>query len=152
MNDKIILTYAVYLPVVLLLTLYVARTLFRNGRVFMLDIFKGKADITDATNKLFEVGFYLLNMGFALLIMRVDQGYQEEVRNVDGVVTGHAWSQALDTNQEVVETLAYKLGGFAIYLGIMLFFNMYLFFRGRRKSRMQPPPVPGVTLGPNVVG
>lgn len=135
MTNKIILTYAVYLPVVLLLTLYVARTLFSNARVFMLDIFKGKTDIADATNKLFEVGFYLLNIGFALLIMEV---------------TGYWADNPFDTNQEVVETLAHKLGGFAIYLGIMLFFNLYLFFRGRRKARMTPPPMPGVTIGPSV--
>ncbi len=132
MTNKIILTYAVYLPVVLLLTLYVARTLFRNGRVFMLDIFKGKTDIADATNKLFEVGFYLLNIGYALLIMEV---------------TGYWNENPFDTNQEVVETLAHKLGGFAIYLGIMLFFNLYLFFRGRRKARAAQQ---GVTIGPIV--
>ncbi|HRH68673.1 MAG: hypothetical protein JNL43_04775 [Flavobacteriales bacterium] len=120
MTNKIIITYAVYLPVALALTLYVARTLFRNGRVFMLDIFKGRTDIADATNTLFETGFYLLNIGFALRIMQVD-GY---------------WSEnPFDTNQEVVETLASKLGGFAIYLGIMLFLNLFLFFRGRKKAR-----------------
>lgn len=135
MTSKIILTYAVYLPVAIGLTLYVARTLFRNGRVFMLDIFKGKTDITDATTTLFETGFYLLNIGFALLIMRV---------------TDFSYSDPFDTNQEVVEALARKLGGFAIYLGIMLFLNLYLFFRGRRKSRMTPPPAGGVTIGPSV--
>lgn len=135
MTDKFILTYAVYLPVVLLLTLYVARTLFSNGRVFMLDIFKGRNDIADATNKLFEVGFYLLNIGFALRIMEVD---------------GYWTDNPFETNQEVVETLASKLGGFAIYLGVMLFFNLYLFFRGRRKSRATPPPMPGMTIGPSV--
>lgn len=120
MTNKFILTYAIYLPVVLGLTLYVARTLFRNGRVFMLDIFKGKADIADATNRLFETGFYLLNIGFALRIMEVD-GY---------------WSEnPFDTTQEVMETLAGKVGGFAIYLGIMLFLNLFLFFRGRRRAR-----------------
>ena len=130
MTNKIILTYAVYLPVAFALTLYVARTLFRNGRVFMLDIFKGKTDIADATNTLFETGFYLLNIGFALRIMEVE-GY---------------WSEnPFDTNQEVVETLAGKIGGFAIYLGIMLFLNLWLFFRGRKKSnanRAFPPTAP----------
>ena len=130
MDNKIILAYLVYLPVTLGLTLYVARTLFSNGRVFMMDIFKGRADIADATNKLFEVGFYLLNMGFALKILKVGSRY------------------ALDTNQELVEVLASKLGGFSIYLGVMLFLNLYLFFRGKRKSRMNdttPQPVPVVT-------
>ena len=147
METKVVLAYMIYLPVVLGLTLYVARTLFTNGRIFMLDIFKGKEDIANATNKLFEVGFYLLNMGFALLILRIDQGessvYDPELEVQVPVIT-----RALDTNQEMVEALASKVGGFAIYLGVMLFLNMYLFFRGRKKSRQsmmaQPVPVPVV--------
>ncbi len=128
MTDKTVLAYFIYLPLALGLTLYVARTLFRNARVFMLDIFRGKADIADSTNRLFEVGFYLLNMGFALKILEIRRG--------------------LETNQELVEVLADKVGGFAIYLGVMLFLNLYLFFRGRRKSRENRPlpPVAPVTV------
>ncbi len=128
MSNKIVLAYLIYLPAALGLTFYVARTLFRNARVFMLDIFRGKADIADSTNRLFEVGFYLLNAGFALWILRIP-----------GTVEDH---------QELVEVLAQKIGGFAIYLGVMLFVNMYLFFRGRRKSRENrplPPQVPVIT-------
>jgi hypothetical protein len=144
MTSKIVLAYMIYLPVVLLLTYYVARTLFTNGRIFMLDIFKGKEDIANATNKLFEVGFYLLNMGFALLILKIDQGDTAFYPMTEGgIVERHI--ALLDTNQEVVEVLARKLGGFAIYLGVMLFLNLYLFFRGRKKSRAngQPPPQTG---------
>ncbi|HMC96098.1 MAG TPA: hypothetical protein VKG92_00450 [Flavobacteriales bacterium] len=146
METKIILVYLIYLPVTILLTLYVAHTLFKNGRIFMLDIFKGKEDIANATNKLFEVGFYLLNIGFALLILKIKQ----EEPTVDHFTDAGAvmtTPNVLDTNQEVVEALASKIGGFAIYLGVMLFFNLYLFFRGRRKARMhQPPPMP-ITIG-----
>lgn len=147
METKVVLAYMIYLPVALGLTLYVARTLFTNGRTFMLDIFKGKEDIANATNKLFEVGFYLLNMGFALLILKIDQG---EMLNYSIADDGlhQRFQYALDTNQEVVEVLARKLGGFAIYLGVMLFLNLYMFFRGRKKARqnaMLAPPIPVVT-------
>lgn len=108
------ITYLVYLPLVIILTWYVAHTLFKNGRVFMLDIFGGKEEIAGATNKLFETGFYLLNLGFAFLIMEVYD---------------------VTSGQDMLETLSYKIGGFCIYLGVMLFFNMYLFFRGRRISK-----------------
>ncbi|HMU46298.1 MAG TPA: hypothetical protein PKC72_08025 [Chitinophagaceae bacterium] len=109
------IAYLIYLPVVITLTWYVAHVLFRNSKVFMLDIFNGRAEIAIATNKLFETGFYLLNLGFALLIMEI--------------VTEIADSRTL------MEILSTKIGGFCIYLGIMLFFNLYLFFRGRRISR-----------------
>jgi hypothetical protein len=112
-----LLAYYIYLPVVLILTWYVAHTLFKNSKVFMLDIFHGKQDIALSTNKLFEVGFYLLNLGFALTIMSI--------------------STKLTNKQEMVEILSFKIGGFAIYLGVMLFFNLYLFFRGRRISKQK---------------
>ncbi|KAF2513429.1 hypothetical protein [Flavobacterium foetidum] len=114
-TTKILIGYIIYLPVALFLTYYVSKTLFQNGKIFMLDIFKGREEIAEATNRIFETGFYLLNIGFALMILRL---------NLD-----------TDTYQELVERLSYKIGGFAIYLGIMLFFNLYFFFRGKRKAK-----------------
>ncbi|MDJ1499124.1 hypothetical protein [Xanthocytophaga agilis] len=118
MKTSFVLTsYLIYLPVVVMLTWYVAHTLFKNSKVFMLDIFHGKSEIAYSTNKLFEVGFYLLNLGFALLIMET--------------------SAAIANSQGMLEELSSKIGGFSIYLGIMLFFNLYLFFRGRRISKQK---------------
>ncbi len=115
-NYHIITTYLIYLSVTITLTLYVAHILFKNGKVYMLDIFNGREDIALATNRLFEVGFYLFNIGFALSILEV---------NFYGVIT----------YQEVIEVLSQKIGGFSIYLGVMLFFNLYLFFRGKKAAK-----------------
>ena len=114
-TSMVVKAYFIYLPVVIGLTLYVAHILFKNGKIFMLDIFRGREEIAFATNKLFEVGFYLMNIGFALMILEISGGIADA--------------------QTLIETLSYKLGGFSIYLGAMLFFNMYLFFRGKRKSK-----------------
>ena len=111
------IAYLVYLPVVVLLTWYVAHVLFRNSKIFMQDIFNGKLDIAMSTNKLFETGFYLLNLGFALMIMTI--------------------AEYIVDSRTMLEILSTKIGGFSIYLGIMLFFNLYLFFRGRRISRQK---------------
>jgi hypothetical protein len=114
-TTKILIGYAIYLPVALFLTYYVSRTLFKNSKVYMLDIFKGREEIAVATNKLFETGFYLLNLGFALMILEMNMNQ--------------------DSYQLLIEKLSYKIGGFTIYLGIMLFLNLYFFFRGKRKAR-----------------
>ncbi|MFK7030678.1 hypothetical protein [Flavobacterium oreochromis] len=114
-TSKILIGYAFYLPIAFFLTYYVSKTLFKNSKTFMLDIFNGREEIALATNKLFETGFYLLNLGFALMILEL--------------------SLTQNTYQELVEDLSYKIGGFSIYLGVMLFFNLYLFFRGKRKAR-----------------
>ena len=113
-TTKILIGYSIYLPVALLLTYYVSKTLFKNGKIFMLDIFKGREEIAEATNKLFETGFYLLNIGFALMILEM--------------------SLYEDSYQDLIEKLSYKIGGFSIYLGLMLFLNLYFFFRGKRKA------------------
>jgi hypothetical protein len=114
-NNFLIAAYSVYLPVTLFLTYYVAKTLFNSGKIFMLDIFRGRVEIAESTNHLFRVGFYLLNIGFAMLMLKTNY----EVFN----------------GQTLLEVLSLKVGGFSIYLGLMLFFNLYLFFRGKRKSR-----------------
>ena len=113
-TTKILVGYAIYLPIALFLTYYVSKTLFKNSKIFMLDIFKGREEIANATNKLFETGFYLLNLGFALMILEMTI-YKNDY-------------------QSLIEALSYKIGGFAIYLGIMLFLNLYFFFRGKRKA------------------
>jgi len=114
---NMVIAYFIYLPVALLLTWYVAHSLFKNSIVFMKDIFNGREEIAVATNTLFRIGFYLLNIGFALYILKI--------------------TQALMNTQQVIEVLSFKVGGFSIYLGIMLFLNLYLFFRGKRVARQK---------------
>lgn len=121
-TSKIVIGYFIYVPVILLLTFLVSRTLFKNGKTFMLDIFRGQEEIANATNKLFEVGFYLLNIGFGLLILKI-YSY-----NFD------------ETYQSLIEILSSKIGGFSMYLGSMLFLNLFMFFRGRKKSRLNRTP------------
>ncbi|WKW46157.1 hypothetical protein P3875_10255 [Myroides sp. JBRI-B21084] len=113
-TTNILIGYAVYVPIALYLTYYVSKTLFKNSKIYMLDIFKGREEIAFATNKLFETGFYLLNIGFALLILQMN------LYN--------------NSYQLLIEKLSYKIGAFSIYLGLMLFLNLYFFFRGKRKA------------------
>lgn len=115
MENLIVTAYLVYLPIVILLTYYVAHQLFKNSIVYMKDIFNGREEIAKATNTLFKIGFYLMNLGFALYILKIA-------------------AEKLST-QGAIEILSMKVGGFSIYLGIMLFLNMYLFFRGKRVAR-----------------
>jgi hypothetical protein len=113
-NAYNVAAYFIYLPIALLLTWLVAKTLFKNGLIFMRDIFFGREEMASATNSLFKTGFYLLNIGFALFILKI--------------------YDALSGVQDTIEILSSKIGGFSIYLGVMLFLNLYLFFRGKRVS------------------
>jgi hypothetical protein len=95
--------------------LWVAKTLLTNGRVFLLEIFRGNEELTDAVNRLLLVGFYLINVGYILYTM---------------TVTDHLYS-----TQSVLELLSRKIGIVILVLGFMHFFNMYILFRGKKKSR-----------------
>ena len=112
--SNVVLAYLIYLPIAIGLTTFVARILFKQGRIFLLDIFNKRETIADATNNLFKVGFYLLNVGFALLILKIYTGI------------------SAFTSQRMIETLSSKLGGFSIYLGFSLFVMLFIFFRGKK--------------------
>jgi hypothetical protein len=113
-NSLELTAYIIYLPIVIGLTIIVAQLLFKNSKIFMLDIFKQKEDISLATNKLFKIGFYLLNIGFALKIIKV--------YNVSNYV-------------DLTEVLSSKIGGFSIYLGIVMILFIFFFLRGRKASK-----------------
>lgn len=112
MNNQLVITaYLIYLPLAILMTTFVSRKLFQSGKVFMLDIFNQNEQYAFSTNRLFELGFYLINVGFALRILYIYD---------------------VSTQKALIEVLAAKIGGFSIYLGVMMFANLYLFFRGKR--------------------
>lgn len=111
--------YVIYLPIAIIMTSIVARYLFKNSLVFMLDIFRGREKIAQSTNNLFKTGFYLLNLGMAFLITPSRDIYS-----------------AID----LFEKVSSKLGGFTLYLGFMLFFILYLLFRGKKKSKKPSLP------------
>ncbi len=114
--------YAAYAVTSVGLTVGLARTLFRSGAVFLADVFKENREMADAVNRLLVVGFYLLNFGYACLIMKAD-------RATDAI--------------EAIEILAAKLGLLLLSLGVIHFGNVYLFHRMRRRAQMAvlPPPV-----------
>ena len=103
----VIAAYAFYLMLSIALTIWVARTLFHNGRVFLVDVFHGNDALADSVNHLLVVGFYLINLGYVSLMMKTG----------DSVVGPRAG----------LEMLADKMGLVLLVLGGMHFFNLYLF-------------------------
>lgn len=115
MNTSLeLIAYIIYLPIAIGLTTLVSQHLFKNSKIFMLDIFSQKVEIAMATNKLFKIGFYLLNIGFALRIIKI---------------------YGLVDYKDLVETLSSKIGGFSIYLGIVMIAFILFFLKGRKASK-----------------
>jgi len=109
--DVLVTTYLLYLALSIALTVWVARTLYRNGIVFLVDVFSGNLPLANSVNHLLVVGFYLINLGFVCLSLKL--GYE---------VTGPRGS---------IEALASKVGTVLLVLGSMHFFNLYVFSRIR---------------------
>jgi uncharacterized membrane protein len=119
----IVTAYVIYLVVSVLLTVWVAHTLSKNGLIFLVDSFLGNRDLANSVNHLLVVGFYLINLGYVLLALQ-------------------AASQPSSV-QAVIELLSSKLGVVMLVLGAMHFTNLVIFSKMRKRAmlRYQPPPV-----------
>ena len=116
-------TYLLYLAISIVLTIWVARTLFRSGRVFLVDVFHGNEKLADSVNHLLVVGFYLINLGYISLMLRL--GYDVKDARFS------------------IEALSLKLGAVLLVLGGMHFLNLLVFSRMRRHAALDSalPPV-----------
>jgi hypothetical protein len=108
--------YSIYLVLSIAATIWVATTLYRNGRVFLIESFHGHAEMADSVNCLLVVGFYLINVGFVSLALK----YGDKPDNV----------------QQVFEAVSTKFGMVLLILGAMHFFNLYLFSRIRNAGQL----------------
>jgi len=115
--------YLVYAGASLALTVWLARTLFKNGEVFLEEVFADNPRMASAVNRLLVVGFYLLNLGYAFMTLKA--------------------GNEVHTSTEGIETLAAKLGSLLLVLGGLHMGNLYLFHRIRRRGQIKlaPPPV-----------
>ncbi len=115
--NNIIVLYVAYLLITITVTIWVARTLFRNGKLFLVDIFHGNKDLAEAVNNLLLVGFYLINIGYAVYTLQV-------VADVNNA-------------RAVIEILSLKIGAIILILGCMHFLNMFIFFRLRKRALIE---------------
>jgi hypothetical protein len=125
-NNIIVVTYAVYLLISVALTMWVARTLYKRGGIFLVDAFHGNAELGDSVNHLLVVGFYLINIGYIALALKTA-----------GIIA---------TSRAAIELLSDKVGMVLLVLGGMHFFNLFVFSRIRGHSQApchpSPPPPP----------
>jgi hypothetical protein len=131
--DYIVLAYSIYLPIAVALTVWVARTLHTNGKIFLVDIFHGQNELAVSVNKLLQVGFYLISLGFAIIKLEITPGWKYDQ------VTGQNIQVNINNVQSMIEELSYKLGSFILILGLMLFINLFLLLilRSGSKPRAQ---------------
>jgi len=114
--------YLAYTIISIAMTAWVARTLHKNGRIFLVDAFGGNEKMADSVNHLLVVGFCLINIGFILLYLR--------------------FGTKPETLVEGIEYIGTKLGVVLLVLGAMHFFNIFNFDRMRKKGLNHNPTPP----------
>ena len=116
--------YLIYLAISVVVTVWVARTLFKRGGIFLVDAFGGNVPLAESVNHLLVVGFYLINIGYVTLALQSDT-HPESV-------------------DKMIEILSGKIGIVLLVLGGMHFFNLAVFTKVRRLGtrRMTPANAP----------
>jgi len=115
--------YSLYLVLSIALTVWVAKTLFTNGQVFLLEVFDGEQGLATSVNHLLVVGFYLINLGFVSLTLKT--------------------TAEVPDARACIETLASKVGLVLLTLGGMHFFNLLVFNKIRHRGATQYTNLPG---------
>jgi hypothetical protein len=109
-----VLTYVLYLLSSLALSIWVAGTLSRAGHVFLVALLRGDEALAGAVNRLLVVGFYLIDLGFVTLFMRI------------GGTVGSV--------RACFEALGVKIGTVLLVLGLFHLLSLYLLARVRRRA------------------
>src|SRR5262245_19247856 len=115
MTDPALLVMVPYAAIAVFLTIWLARQLSRHGLVFLRTVFEGRDDLAAAINQLLVIRFYLVNLGWALLVLRADELHTA-------------------TATDAAAMLVNRLGVLLLLLGLAHLFNLYVFHRVRRSA------------------
>jgi hypothetical protein len=138
----VVVTYLAYLILSVALTVFVGSALSRSGRIFLLDVFGGRAAPAQAASRLMVVAFYLLNFGFVTLTLRT--------------------SGEIGSIRQAIQVLSVKIGEVLLVLGALYLANISFLARLRLRLQAQafqrvppesgpeasPPPRPGPVAPP----
>lgn len=117
--DNQILMYIIYLLASIFLTFWVGRNLFKNGQVFLDEVFVGNKELSKSVNKLLLTGFYLINFGFVVYALTVNR--------------------TIDSLRGVFEVGSQQIGKIILVLGLLHFGNLIVFFNLRKKANQKRP-------------
>ncbi len=141
MNYNII-AYSIYVPTTIALSIWIAKSLHKNTKAFLVERFQNNDALANSTNNLIQTGFYLIAFGFSFMKMRVrNNGHLSETNR-------WVYDQLL-SSQETIEELAVKLGSFTLILGLLLFFNFFIMLLIQRPKKPTVQQMPYNINQPN---
>jgi hypothetical protein len=114
-----IAAYAFYIIITYLITVHVGRVFYKNGRHYILSILRGDEPLTDFINKILLIGYYLMNLGYATIML--------------------SFWKTISTWTELVSTVSTMTGRIILSLAIMHFINMYTIIIIGKKQQILTP-------------
>ena len=99
-----VISYIIYLVITFVITIRVGFVLFTNGRHFLLEMLGGDEKLTSIVNKLLLAGYYLINLGYAALML-------------------NNW-KPIDSWTEMISQISFMCGKIIVTLGLMHYFNI----------------------------
>lgn len=97
--------YIIFGFLVYFITFHVGLVFYRNGKVYMQQLFNDDLHLVDAINNVLLVGYYLLNLGFTTLSI--------------------VYWPSIESLSELVECVAHNAGIMILTLGAMHYVNMF---------------------------
>lgn len=110
-----VLAYIIYLLLTYVITVKVGLILYRNGRAYILRLFNGNEHLTDSINRLLLTGYYLLNLGYAAIMI-------------------NNW-KTLHTAEQVLVSVFTMTGKIMLVLAVIHFFNMLAIYLISKKKK-----------------
>ena len=107
MNFNIV-AYFIFIVLMILIIVYAGNYFYRNGRVFMLGLFKRNEAMTDKVNKILLIAYYLFNIGYAFIKLR-------------------SWERLKDA-ENIISSISFNMGMLIFILAITHYFNMYVIY------------------------
>ncbi len=100
-----IITYLIYLPIILFITIKVGWMFYKNGEIFLLSIFE-EQNTVKTVNKILLMGYYLVNIGYSLAVISF-------------------WTK-VDSITTMIESLSFVIGAIIIFLAILHYNNIII--------------------------
>ncbi len=103
-----ILSYIIYGIITIYIIYWVGKLFYRNGRIFILQVFRNDAATTDTTNNILLMAYYLFNIGYAV----IQFSFWEKVTGISSMIS----------------SVSAKTGILVTILAITHYFNLTLIY------------------------
>lgn len=103
MNYNIV-TYCIYTPIIFFIMIKIGWLFYKNGEIFLLNLFKQQIALVKSINNILLIGYYLVNLGYAIITI--------------------AYWETISSIPEILNSISHRLGIMIIGLAVLHYNNV----------------------------